>query len=431
MFAAGKYVRAPPATSEGDIEDSSSDEAGVGQFVRAPHVQDSNSEEDADDEDAACSTTGPDYQKQLEDRVLELENVIKRMSETIDATRAKDGENPVEVVSTPHIPFLAPSTSSSCTPPVTPHIPLSTPSTSGGAIRWDNIKPFPKDVAASKMWEAWTRFLEDFEMAASLSNVKDPERRVELLLLSMGDELKSIVRAAKLKPSVEEGTNYYTKFVGNIDQYLKAMTDPAAEHEDFVRMVQEEGESVVKFHARLTEKVVLCDYSPKDQDRFVRTQLLRGLRNQELKKAARTYSHDSNTIVQAGTRAEAFQAEMMLPRGESSALVVSSGKFQGNQSHIKRRQIFHRQERYPAKRFKSDTTPDYQFGTNVGRRYRCPRCFRPSHRGQECPALKKNCNSCGQRGHFAVACRVNRLNMVKDEGFAVPAKESREEQVKE
>lgn len=129
----------------------------------------------------------------------------------------------------------------------------------------------------------------------------------------MGDELKSIVRAAKLRPSSDDDNCYdncYDNFITNIDRYLKSMTDPAAEHEAFSNMHQEDGESAIHFHARLTEKVRLCGYSPSDQDRFVLTQLLRGLRNQELKRAARTCGHESNLIVQSATRAEAFQAEI-------------------------------------------------------------------------------------------------------------------------
>ncbi|XP_062557035.1 uncharacterized protein K02A2.6-like [Armigeres subalbatus] len=327
-------------------------------------------------------------------------------------------ENVDNETSSPTIPYIAPLTA--------PCTSFPAPSTSGGAIRWENIKPFPKSVPATKMWEAWTRFLEDFEMAISISNLSDPKRRVELLLLSMGDELKSIVRAAKLRPSADV-TNCYSQFIRNIDQYLKAMTDPAAEHEDFSKMFQEEGESAVKFHARLTEKVLLCDYSPDDQERFVRTQLLRGLRNQEIRKAARTYGHDSNTIVQAATRAEAFQAEIPIPRAETNALAASNREFRNIQGQYKRVPTIH-QMRYPTKKFKYDRPPASQQGAGLSRRYRCPRCFRPVHRNGVCPALGKLCNACGQRGHFAVACRVDHVNTVKGEHPEIPVEDNENEQ---
>ncbi|XP_055547651.1 uncharacterized protein LOC129731571 [Wyeomyia smithii] len=208
------------------------------------------------------------------------------------------------------------------------------------------------------------------------------------------------------------------------------MTDPAAEHEDFSKMYQEEDESAVKFHARLTEKVLLCRYSPADQDRFVRNQLLRGLRNQELKKAARTYNHDSNTIVQAATRAEAFQAEITIPREEPSTLLASSSSsFRGTEGQHKRGLVAQPTTSNPAKRFQPYKMSAYQPRGSVSRRYRCSRCFRPSHAGRECPALRKNCNSCGQREHFAAACRVDKVRTVKEDIAESAVDENREQHV--
>lgn len=417
MFGAGKYVRALPATSKWDVEDLSYDEAEVGRFVRAPYLHRPDPEVEEDDPYADYSVVVPDYQRELEERVLELETAIKRVS---GSRRDAREESQAEEVSSPAIPHIASEDTPSTTVP--------NPSSGGGIIRWDNIKPFPKDVPATKMWEAWIRFLEDFELAASLANLQDPKRRVELLLLSMGDELRSIERAAKLRPTVQDD-NYYSKFVDNIGQYLKAMTDPSAEHEDFTRMYQEEGESAVKYHARLTEKVILCDYSPKDEGRFVRTQLLRGLRNQELKKAARTYDHDCNTVVQAATRAEAFQAEMAVSREESNALAVSSSNFRGTEGQHKRGSAVQRTMRNPPKRFKYDRSPAYQPREKPSRRSRCSKCFGPVHDDdEECPLYRKKCYTCGRRGHISASCwDADRVNSVKRENSRIPVDDNREQ----
>ncbi|XP_062542479.1 uncharacterized protein K02A2.6-like [Armigeres subalbatus] len=413
MSGTGKYVRAPRHASVSENGDSSGDEIEVGRFVRAPLVHSSMAEIEDDDQYAHYSSR-TDYKKRLEARVLELESVINNLK---DKQRGSRSEPTDCETSPPAIPYIAPLTDPSITP--------SVPSTSGGNVRWENIKPFPKGVPATKMWEAWIRFLEDFEMAVSLSNLKDPRRRIELLLLSMGDELKSIVRAAKLRPTNDDD-DCYNHLVYNIDQYLKALTDPAAEHEDFSKMCQEESESTVKFHARLTEKVLLCDYSPMDQERFVRTQLLRGLRNQEVKKMARTYGHDSNTIVQAATRAEAFQSEFSISGSETNVLAVSSKGYWTMQGQRKRQSALHHASGNLTKNFKYERSSDNQ--QNLSRRYRCPRCHRPGHKDRVCPALSKTCNSCGQRGHFAVACRVGRISTLKDKCSEIPVEEDRKEQ---
>ncbi|XP_062556892.1 uncharacterized protein LOC134221720 [Armigeres subalbatus] len=312
MYSPGKYVRAPPASSESDTDDVMEFSDLNGLYVRPRPDRHASCEEEVageSDEFAHYSCVAPDPELELRERVKELENAIKELSKDRDGHHAILSKHHIghHKESSPTIPYIAPLTPSEIA--------------AEGTIRWDNITHFPKNVPATKMWEAWTCFIEDFEIASSLSNVRNPKRRVELLLLSMGEELKSDVRAAKLHPDPEE-EGCYEIFVKNIDNYLKSMTDPAAEHESFSNMRQEEGESAVNFHARLTRKVQLCGYSPDDQDRFVRTQLLRGLRNQELKKASRMYGHDSNFIVQSATRAEAFQAESASPVVESNAIAA-------------------------------------------------------------------------------------------------------------
>lgn len=419
MSRRGKYVRAPPAM-ESEWEDSSDDEVESGQFVRAPYNQ--WQEEDGDYSD--YDTPAPDRHKELEDQVRHLQNSIREMNDYLsDLRRTAHRGRLVETEGSTYMPTTMPPAGRPATPSVT-HPSIA------GINRWNDIKPFPKNLPATKMWEAWIRFFEDFEMAISLSCVTDPKQRLELLFLSMGDELKSIVRASNLRPHTDD-ENCYSTLVDNIYWHLKGWTDPAAEHEDFSKMVQEEGESAVKFHARLTDKVQLCDYSPREQERFVRSQLLRGLRNADVIKAAWMYTHDSNTMVQAATRAEAFEAVKPIPVSESHALAVTTNRSQGTGSRYKRGAGF--SSRNPAKKFKSDRAPAFKPRPNVSRRTRCSRCFRQLHEdGEECPALRKNCNACGKRGHFAVTCRADRVNTVRaEQSSGLPEDEGRGEQVNE
>ncbi|XP_062707864.1 uncharacterized protein K02A2.6-like isoform X2 [Aedes albopictus] len=408
MSTPGKYVRAPSISSDDDTDELASAEGISGLYVRAcpgPIIEERQSEE-------SRNLDAPDNQLELANKLKELESVIQVLRNRNDS---HPGNSSTVLAS-------APRGSSDIT-------------ATEGNIRWDSITPFPKNVPASKMWEAWMCFIEDFELASSLSNVKNPKRRVELLLLSMGEELKGVVRAAKLRPD-PDSDNCYEIFKNNIDRYLKSMTDPAAEHESFLNMRQEDGESAVNFHARLSRKVQLCGYSPDDQDRFVRTQLLRGLRNQELKKAARMYGHDSNFIVQSATRAEGFQAEVTPSATESSTFIVSAGQYRGSQDRFKRK-AEQQEKRFgnSSKRFRPNRTVAdggrAHPRVEMTRRNRCPRCFRSSHMGSECPAKWRNCNSCGAVGHFAVACRGHRVNVVKDEEVSTRAaiEDSKDQQI--
>ncbi|XP_055551268.1 uncharacterized protein LOC129733770 [Wyeomyia smithii] len=274
----------------------------------------------------------------------------------------------------------------------------NTPSQEKSSVRWENIKPFPAGVPANKMWEEWNRYIENFEIAASLNNANDPVIRTRLLFLSMGPNLQEIVRAAKLRPNLADAGCYKT-FISSINEYFKSMTDTAAKHEAFLRMRQETGETAVAFHARLMCKVRLCGYSDDDHDHFVRAQLLKGLRNKELVKSSRTYGYQTNYIVQAATHSEAYEVETVETVESSNTNVFQTRMLQ---------------KRKPLNESSNEPTQKRSFTERgTGRRSRCSRCNQLFHRNAQCPAINKNCNNCGKRGHFSAAYRNKRVNSIR------------------
>ncbi|XP_065092610.1 uncharacterized protein LOC135713427 [Ochlerotatus camptorhynchus] len=271
----------------------------------------------------------------------------------------------------------------------------------GCNIRWDLIPKFPKDIPSNKLWECWQSFIENFEIAASLSTVTASADRAKLLYLSIGKNLQDIINAADLQPNYQDPRCYST-LVAGVNNYFRSMTDTAAEHEAFQAMRQTKGESIVTIHARLTQKVRLCGYSPTDQVRFVLAQLLKGMHNRELAMAARTYGHEANYIVQAATRVEAYEAsEQSVETSTSDVLAVNrkrepireSGPFQKMRKNEENRAYSGKTSRGPSQ--------DYR----QGQRTHCWRCGFLFHKRDTCPALDKQCNTCGRVGHYAVTCR--------------------------
>lgn len=411
MESDGKYVRAPKYFEQSDpnhsVESSSADIVNddenqsersfcssiasdfITQETRPELMERSNdSEPDIEKEPNAVDQSSPSTRERLQRMESVLSNITKAISSMQTMRPTYDADQ------------------NWCTS-VSNQSDTSLPS-----IRWDNIKPFPTGVPANKMWEEWNRYIENFEIAASLSNANDPVRRSQLLFLSIGDELQGIVRAAKLRPSLNDA-NCYRNFVANISNYFQSMTDSAAEHESFSNMRQEKSESAIAFHARLMAKVRLCGYSPSDQDRFVRAQLLKGLTNKELVKAARTYGHDTNYIVQAATRNEAYEAETVNagPSDPSESYTVNRLQQQSinQQQSRKRTSSDGWVDRAQSLRFRKSQQEPRRDRLDRGRRSRCLRCNGRLHSNYPCPALKRNCNSCGELGHYAATCRKSRI----------------------
>ena len=299
------------------------------------------------------------------------------------------------------------------------------------SIRWDHIKAFPKGIPANRMWEAWHSYIETFEIAASLGNAFDQSKRAQLLFLSVGEEMQSVIRAAKLRPNLAE-TDCYVKFVTNIDSHLKSMTDTSAELEAFANMQQGKDESIMNFHARLVEKVRLCGYNPADQERFVRAQLIKGMLNRELAKAARTYGYETNFIVQSAIRdsstdsgvgpshlGNVFALQGHQPTTSGAGLEAGSSyqadifALEGRRSRFdqgprQRRSNLGARDARQADRSRSRTRIP-------GRRALCSRCRYLAHRNEQCPALSRNCNTCGLKGHFAAACRLRRVSNARQD----------------
>ncbi|XP_055619953.1 uncharacterized protein LOC129764661 [Toxorhynchites rutilus septentrionalis] len=299
MSNPGKCVLAPAYESDNSYGSADDQVYSPGKYVRAtkPNESSVGCIYDSQDDPYAAVVDPEMENRESREKVLELEKSIAELADS--SFRNREVSCNVEETSNPTTPTSGSISTSAVT----------TSDKSSQGIRWDNIKPFPKGVPANKMWEAWTKYFENFEIAASLSSVCDPIKRSQLLYISMGDEHQGIVRAAKLRP-VSNVSSCYEVFIKNIDVYLKSLTDTSAEHDMFSSMQQKEGESAVYFYARLMEKVWLCGYSAADQDRFVRTQFLKGLRNRELAKAARTYNYDTTFVVQSATRDEALQRSL-------------------------------------------------------------------------------------------------------------------------
>lgn len=271
-------------------------------------------------------------------------------------------------------------------------------------IRWDHIKPFPSNVPAREMWGTWQKYLETFEIAASFSNANDPMRRTQLLFLAMGESLQTIVRAAGLRPNLKDPL-CYNSFVRNIGEYLRTKTDSSAEHEAFLMMHQAKGESIVCYHARLMEKVRSCGYHLDDQNRFVRTQLLKGMTNQELARTARTYGHDTGVILQAATRNESYEKADEERPAESEVFAVNRIVYPAGAN---------RKRAYRG----SNHVDQHSTEATQGRSNLCYRCNRTAHPDpRSCPAKTRRCNVCKMKGHFAAACRKRSISSVKSASF--------------
>ncbi|XP_055614742.1 uncharacterized protein K02A2.6-like [Uranotaenia lowii] len=196
------------------------------------------------------------------------------------------------------------------------------------------------------------------------------------------------------------------------------MTDTSAEHDSFQAMKQGLDESVVTFHSRLVEKVRLCGYSIEDQQKFVRTQLLKGISNREVAKFARISGSDINFIVQSATREEVANLNAS---SSNNAFAIDRGGSAANRQPFKRNTNFQGS-------FKNPPSKRPRYGETSKR---CPDCNHISHRLAGCPAIGATCLRCGEKNHFARCCpnQASRANKSNTKLYEVSEKKNNEQNV--
>ncbi|XP_055533088.1 uncharacterized protein LOC129723128 [Wyeomyia smithii] len=201
-----------------------------------------------------------------------------------------------------------------------------------------------------------------------------------------------------------------------MQEYLRSLVDVTVEHTAFTDMKQRSGESALLFHARLKQKICLIGYTEADQDKAVHTQLLKGMRDKELAKSARTLGYPTSFVVQCATREEAYTAESEQPGPSHTFAVQRNGRQTSNRSQWKReREMINDGGNQRNKRDSSDS-----MNRGQARRSRCSKCNMLFHKYGTCPAEKNNCRSCGKRGHFEVVCWKKVANTVQAERSLSP-----------
>lgn len=88
--------------------------------------------------------------------------------------------------------------------------------------------------------------------------------KVQSIPESVAQAMSTEVRVDSLFAGIpNRGVKIILKTGTEILNYFRSMVDTVAEHEAFQARRQTKGETIVTFHAKLTQKMPLCRYNPK------------------------------------------------------------------------------------------------------------------------------------------------------------------------
>lgn len=250
------------------------------------------------------------------------------------------------------------------------------------------LLPPPKALDTSAdVWQSWTTWKQEFELfaAATCLNQQPKEVQAATFLMVIGEDARKTYSTFVFEEGEEKSDIAVLK--KKFEAFYKPSLNLAYHEYRFGIRDQRDGES---FNDWLTELRVLaksCEFGEMEE-RMLRSRIILGVNDKKLQE--RLISENGNfaktveicrTREQGKEQCEAIQAGT---HGKSNINAVSEKELR-----------------------------------------RCGRCARKHEANRRCPAKGRTCNKCGQRNHFAVACRTkcDKARVSTDRLAAVEAQE--------
>lgn len=229
-------------------------------------------------------------------------------------------------------------------------------------------------------------------MAIELSGVRSQRIKAGYVMISGGEEIRSLIYSLDLIPEeedVEEGFRFYDALMHNLDAHFRGMADRSIDLSIFNGLKQEESEGARDFRIRVHRHARLCGIG--EQDVIIKSRFIDGMRDKLTAQRAYMEDWELDKIVEVASRGEAAVA--LKPRGWLStpaqsvevAEVVETGTT-----------AVGRLKDTPRTGTKAKDQPA------ASKCYNCGLIRRSKH---SCPAKGKKCINCGKMGHFKAVCR--------------------------
>ena len=255
-----------------------------------------------------------------------------------------------------------------------------------------NIAPLPPfDPAAdptslSQRWKTWKRRFETYLAAV---NVTDDKRKRALLLYHAGQETQ------KLFDTFTDTGDTYATALKRRDNYFAPKKNVDFKTFQFRQAVQQDGETINQYVARLCKLAVTCEFS--DADKELKAAVMQHCQSKQLHCYA--LREDNLTLEKLLAKVRALEASERQACGmeQSSATPqdtvhrLREGKPKG--SHTQQTATV-----FPKKPGNSQ----------------CRKCgLTWPHKDNPCPALGQMCRKCGKMNHFARVCRSTTADKFK------------------
>jgi hypothetical protein len=262
----------------------------------------------------------------------------------------------------------------------------------------------PYDPATD--WALYELALKQFLAANNIKSpgtgATDPDRRVPILLSSIGLRSLSVIRSLCAPAAPDSKT--FDQLLELLKKHFGKTPSKSLARQKFNEARQRDSETVEQFDARLRELAIDCDYGGSLEDRL-KEQLINGVREDALKK--KLLGSEEDSLADLLKKARTFEQVARDVRSSRQSDSASSDAHYVQQARAPTSKSTRPQpysSRPPGTQLKSADCSRNPNASGKQPIHPCHRCGGTTHFADACWYRDKECNYCHGIGHKAKVC---------------------------
>ena len=253
------------------------------------------------------------------------------------------------------------------------------------------FNPEPHDSCATR-WDRWLKRFNNFVVA---KDITDDKRKQAMLLHYGGEEVFEIHEALSVEGHEMDD---FAKLTTKLTEYFAPKRNTEYEVYLFRQTVQQQGETLDKFYARLLQMSKNCGFS--DATREIKSQIIQKCVLTKVRdKGLRETSLSLSDLLQYGRTLEATMSQAKAMGAAPTLTAKSAPSVNKINTRSKPSKFFSKPK--PPKHAPNHLSSDKP-------KKACPGCGNAKghmNRAKQCPAWGKQCRKCSKSNHFASVCR--------------------------
>ena len=203
------------------------------------------------------------------------------------------------------------------------------------------VEPFDTQTHPLNTGIRWKKWIERFENYVLAAGITEDSRKKALLLHLAGEQVFEIHKSLPEHEEAQIGNqSEYLKTKKKLDDFFGSRINVEFEIFKFRQAMQESGESVDQFYARLRQLSKHCNFDKPDDE--IKNQIILNTNNRKLRKYALCEKPSLMKILERGKLLEQTEKQINEMENASNALTVN--KVQKHETNRNNRERFNDKE---------------------------------------------------------------------------------------